>query len=97
LGHLQQHDLLQICTLASQQEHPFQPTKDEARDLHLSKSGKYWESTNMHKYYRYINSLSRMTLIPKGDNQMNILGESKVLLSFMKPSSSESINVFDMI
>jgi hypothetical protein len=51
----------------------------------------------MHKYYRYINSLSRMTLIPKGGNQMNILGESKVLLSFMKPSSSESINVFDMI
>jgi hypothetical protein len=74
-----------------------QPTKDEARDLHLSESGKYWESTNMHKYYRYINSLSRMTLIPKGGNQMNILGESKVLLSFMKPSSSESINVFDMI
>jgi hypothetical protein len=28
---------------------------------------------------------------------MNILGESKVLLSFMKPNSSESINVFDMI
>jgi hypothetical protein len=38
-----------------------------------------------------------MTLIPKGGNQMNILGESKVLLSFMKPNSSESINVFDMI
>jgi hypothetical protein len=74
-----------------------QPTRDEAKDLHLSESGKYWESTNMHKYYRYINSLCRMTLIPKGGNQMNILGESKVLLSFMKPSSSESINVFDMI
>jgi hypothetical protein len=43
-----------------------QPTKDEARDLHLSESGKFWESTNMHKYYRYINSLRRMTLIPKG-------------------------------
>jgi hypothetical protein len=70
-----------------------QPTRDEARDLHLFESGKYWESTNMHKYYRYINSLSRMTLIPKGSNQMNILGESKVLLSFMNPSSSESINV----
>ena len=28
---------------------------------------------------------------------MNILGESKVLLSFMKPNSSESINVFYMI
>jgi hypothetical protein len=38
-----------------------------------------------------------MTLIPKGGNQMNILGESKVLLSFMKPNSSESINIFDMI
>jgi hypothetical protein len=38
-----------------------------------------------------------MTLIPKGGNQMNILGESKVLLSFMKPNSSKSINVFDMI
>jgi hypothetical protein len=38
-----------------------------------------------------------MTLIPKGGNQMNILGESKVLLSFMKPNNSESINVFDMI
>jgi hypothetical protein len=38
-----------------------------------------------------------MTLIPKGGNQMNILGESKVLLSFMKPNSTESLNVFDMI
>jgi hypothetical protein len=28
---------------------------------------------------------------------MNILGESKVLLSFMKPNSTESLNVFDMI
>jgi hypothetical protein len=28
---------------------------------------------------------------------MNILGESKVLLSFMKPDSSERLNVFDMI
>jgi hypothetical protein len=75
----------------------WQPTRDEAKDLHLSESGKYWESTNIHKYYRYINSLCRMTLIPKGGNQMNILGESKVLLSFMKPNSSERINVFDMI
>jgi hypothetical protein len=78
--------------------HDFRPpTKDEAKDLHISESGKYRESTNLHKYYRYINSLCRMTLIPKGGNQMNILGESKVLLSFMKPNSSESINVFDMI
>jgi hypothetical protein len=43
-----------------------QPTKDEARDLHISETGKFWESTNLHKFYRYINSLCRMTLIPKG-------------------------------
>jgi hypothetical protein len=78
--------------------HDFRPpTRDEAKDLHISKTDEYWKSTNLHKYYRYINSLCRMTLIPKGGNQMNILGESKVLLSFMKPNSTESLNVFDMI
>jgi hypothetical protein len=51
----------------------------------------------MHKYYRYLNALFRIILIPKGRNQMNILGESKVLLSFMKPDSSARLNVFDMI
>jgi hypothetical protein len=78
--------------------HDFRPpTRAEAKDLHISESDEYWKSTNLHKYYRYINSLCRMTLIPKGGNQMNILGESKVLLSFMKPNSIESLNVFDMI
>jgi hypothetical protein len=37
-----------------------------------------------------------MRLMSTG-NQMNILGESKVLLSFMKPNSTERLNVFDMI
>jgi hypothetical protein len=73
------------------------PTEDEAKDLHISENDEYWKSTNMHKYYRYLNALFRMTLIPKGGNQMNILGESIVLLSFMKPNSSERLNVFDMI
>jgi hypothetical protein len=73
------------------------PTRAEAKDLHISENDEYWKSTNLHKYYRYLNSLFRMTLIPKGGNQMNILGESKVLLSFMKPNSSENLNVFDMI
>jgi hypothetical protein len=73
------------------------PTRAEAKDLHLSEDDEYWKSTNMHKYYRYLNSLFKMTLIPKGRNQINILGESKVLLSFMKPTSSERLNVFDMI
>jgi hypothetical protein len=62
--------------------HDFRPpTRAEAKDLHISETDEYWKSTNLHKYYRYINSLCRMTLIPKGGNQMNILGESKVLLS----------------
>jgi hypothetical protein len=43
-----------------------QRTKDEARDLYISETGKFWESTNLHKYYRNINSLIRMTLITKG-------------------------------
>jgi hypothetical protein len=48
--------------------HDFRPpTKDEAKDLHISESDEYWKSTNLHKYYRYINSLCRMTLIPKGE------------------------------
>jgi hypothetical protein len=78
--------------------HDFRPpTRAEAKDLHISETDEYWKSTNLHKYYMYLNSLFRMTLIPKGGNQMNILGESKVLLSFMKPNSTESLNVFDMI
>jgi hypothetical protein len=49
--------------------HDFRPpTKDEAKDLHISESDEYWKSTNLHKYSRYINSLYRMTLIPKGGN-----------------------------
>jgi hypothetical protein len=73
------------------------PTKDEANDLYISENDEYWKSTNMHQYYRYLNALFRMTLIPKDGNQMNILGESKVLLSFMKPDSSGRLNVFYMI
>jgi hypothetical protein len=72
------------------------PIRDEAKDLHIYEHDEYWKSTNMHKYYRYLNALFRMPLIPKGGNQMNILGESKVL-SFMKPDSSVRLNVFDMI
>jgi hypothetical protein len=73
------------------------PTRDEARYLHISKHDEYWKYANMHKYYRYLNALFKMTLIPKHGNQMNNLGESKVLLSFMKPDSSVTLNVFDMI
>jgi hypothetical protein len=51
----------------------------------------------MHMYYKYLNSLFRLTLLPKGGNQMNLLGESKVLLFFMKPNKKDKINVFDLI
>lgn len=67
--------------------------RDEAKDLHISEHDEYWKSTNMHKFYRYLNALFRMTLIPKGGNQMNILGESKVLLTFMKSNNRVRLNV----
>jgi hypothetical protein len=51
----------------------------------------------MHRYYRYLNSLSRMTVLPKGGNQMNVLGESRVFLLLLAPNSLARINVFDMI
>jgi hypothetical protein len=34
---------------------------------------------------------------PQRGKSVKILGESKVLLSFMKPNSTESLTVFDMI
>jgi hypothetical protein len=71
--------------------------RDEAKGLHISEHDEYWKSTNMHKYYGYLSALFRMTLIPKGGNQMNILNESKVLLTFMKPNNRVRLNVFDMI
>jgi hypothetical protein len=51
----------------------------------------------MHRYYWYLNSLSRMTILPKGRNQMNVLRESRVLLLFLTPNGTARINVFDMI
>jgi hypothetical protein len=51
----------------------------------------------MHRYYRYLNSLSRMTVLPKGGNQMNVLGESRVFLLLLAPNSLARINVFDRI
>jgi hypothetical protein len=53
-------------------------------------------TSNMHRYYRYLNSLSRMTVLPKGGNQMNVLRESRILL-LLAPNSLACINVFDMI
>jgi hypothetical protein len=54
-------------------------------------------TSNMHRCYRYLNSLSRMTVLPKGGNQMNVLGESQILLLLLASNSLARINVFDMI
>jgi hypothetical protein len=36
----------------------------------------------MHQFYRYLNAFFTMTLLPKGGNQVNVLGDSQTLLSF---------------
>jgi hypothetical protein len=41
--------------------------------------------------------LSRMIVLPKGGNQMNVLGESRVFLLLLALNSLTCINVFDMI
>jgi hypothetical protein len=38
-----------------------------------------------------------MTVLPKGGNQMNVLGSSRVFLLLLAPNSLTRINVFDMI
>jgi hypothetical protein len=65
--------------------------------VHISKEREFWVTSNMHRYYRYLNYLSRMTVLPKGGNQMNVLGESRVLLLLLTPNSTAHINVFDMV
>jgi hypothetical protein len=71
--------------------------REETEFIHVSMDREFWTTANMHRYYRYLNSLSRMTVLPKGENQMNVLGESRVFLLLLAPNSLARINVFDMI
>jgi hypothetical protein len=71
--------------------------REETEFIHVSMDREFWTIANMHRYYRYLNSLSRMTVLPKGGNQMNVLGESRVFLLLLAPNSLARINVFDMI
>jgi hypothetical protein len=71
--------------------------REETELIHVSMDREFWTTTNMHRYYRYLNSLSRMTVLPKGGNQMNVLAESRVFLLLLAPNSLARINVFDMI
>jgi hypothetical protein len=72
------------------------PMWEETEFIHVSMDREFWTTANMHRYYRYLNSLS-MTVLPKGRNQMNVLGESHVFLLLLAPNSLARINVFDMI
>jgi hypothetical protein len=65
-------------------------------DIHVPPD-KFWKTPNMHCYFRYINALFRMTLLPKGGNQVNVLGDSQTLLFFMQPNKTQRLNVFDLI
>jgi hypothetical protein len=38
-----------------------------------------------------------MTLLAKGGNQVNVLGDSQTLLFFMQPNKTQRLNVFDLI
>jgi hypothetical protein len=73
------------------------PPRAEVIDMHVVPTDDMWKTTNLQGYYRYLNSMFRATLIPKGGNQVNVHGESHVLLYFMKPNKNFRINVFDMI
>jgi hypothetical protein len=71
--------------------------REETEFIHVSLDQEFYTTANMHRYYRYLNSLSKMTVLPKGGNQMNVLGESRVFLLLLAPNSLACINVFDMI
>jgi hypothetical protein len=73
------------------------PMQEETEFIHISMEREFWIIANMHRYFRYLNSLSRMTVLPKGVNQMNVLGESRIFLLLLAPNSLARINVFDMI
>ena len=70
------------------------PMREETEFIRISMEREFWITANMH---RYLNSLSRMTVLPNGGNQMNVLGESRVFLLLLAPNSLARINVFDMI
>jgi hypothetical protein len=72
------------------------PRWEDQEIVHICKEREFWVTSNMHRYYQYLNSLSRMTVLPKGGNQMNVLGESRVLLVLLTPNNIARLNVFDM-
>jgi hypothetical protein len=43
------------------------PMREETEFIHISKEREFWITANMHRYYRYLNSLSRMTVLPKAE------------------------------
>jgi hypothetical protein len=74
-----------------------QPPREQVMDIYLSPDNEFWKTPNMHCYYRYLNALFGVTLLPKGGNQVNVLGDSQTLLFFMQPNKTHRLNVFDLI
>lgn len=49
------------------------PRRDEQEEIHISRYLEFGVTFNMHMYCLYVNSLSRMIVLPKGKNRMNVL------------------------
>lgn len=43
-----------------------QPPREQVMDIHVSLDREFLKTPNIHRYYRYLNALFRMTLLPKG-------------------------------
>jgi hypothetical protein len=65
-----------------------QPPHEQILDIHVSPDHEFWKTANMCHFYRYLNALFKMNLLPKGGNQVNVLGDSQTLLFFMQPNKT---------
>jgi hypothetical protein len=71
------------------------PTDDEALILHVDENETFWKTTNVKPTFRYMNSLIRQTVLPKGGNEMNILSHNQTLL--LSLADGTEFSTFDMI
>jgi hypothetical protein len=74
------------------------PDDDEALILHVDENEALWKTTNVRPTFRYMNSLIRQTVLPKGGNEMNILSHNQtLLLSLAQRNEDTEFSVFNMI
>ncbi|KAJ1265193.1 hypothetical protein BS78_08G060500 [Paspalum vaginatum] len=71
---------------------------DIVNDMHMDRTGTFWVSRNMKPPIRYLNHLLRVTVVPKGGDQTEILSRSHTILWLLHPGNEDkTINVFDLI